>query len=139
MESFKAAQAALALAGNNILGRPIKIKEAPARPGDIWPPVSSSSSGSGAKPVSAKPFEGAVKLYIGNLSYEVDEPDLRDFFKDCGELKYIRWLTHRDSGEFKGCGFVDFYDTEAAEKAVLLNGQKLLDRPIRVDWDGGGR
>ena len=58
-----------------------------------------------------------------------------EFFKDCGgEMVGLRWLTHKDSGDFKGCGYVEFADTETADKAFLLDGSMLLGRPIRIDW-----
>ena len=37
-----------------------------------------------------------------------------DFFKDCGEISNIRWLTDRETGDFKGCGFVEFAEPEAS-------------------------
>ena len=62
-----------------------------------------------------------------------------EFFKECvekvsGEIIGLRWLTHRDSGEFKGCGYVEFDKTEAADEAMLLDSAMLLGRPIRLDW-----
>ena len=75
------------------------------------------------------------KLFLGNLSYSVDEQNVRDFFKDCGTLTHIRWLTRRDTGEFRGQGFVEFEDSEQADKAVLLNDRKLLGRKLIIDWD----
>jgi nucleolin len=51
----------------------------------------------------------------------------------------IRYLTHMDSGDFKGCGYVEFVDGDVADKAVLLNGSKLLGRPVRIDWEAGGK
>ena len=38
----------------------------------------------------------------------------------------LRWLTNRDSGEFRGCGFVEFSNSEEADKAMLLDGAELL-------------
>jgi nucleolin len=136
------------MAGSNILGRPLKANMAPPRPGDIWPPVNYVTGGAGGggggakgsvKPLSAKPSDHCKLIFCGNLSYEIDDTIIADFFKDCGELAKIRWLTHVDSGDFKGCGYVEFWDTEAADKAVLLNGTPLLGRPIRIDWDSGGK
>lgn len=54
--------------------------------------------------------------------------------QDCGEVKKIRWLTDRESGQFKGCGFVDFYETESVKQAAKKNGQDLLGRAIRIDF-----
>ena len=46
----------------------------------------------------------------------------------------LRWLTHKDTGEFRGCGFVEFSKAEEAEKAMELDSHDLLGRPIRLDW-----
>ena len=67
------------------------------------------------------------------------QDSLKDFFKECGEISKVRWLTHMDSGEFKGCGYVEFWEGGAAEAAVKFNGKPLKGRPIRLDWDAGGR
>lgn len=148
----KDAQACIGMAGSNILGRPLKANMAPPRPGDIWPPENytaggvlgdggnkNGSAGGVVKELSPKPSDHCKLIFCGNLSYQIDDDILADFFKDCGELAKVRWLTHADSGDFKGCGYVEFWDTESADKAVLLNGTTLLKRPIRIDWDSGGK
>ena len=56
------------------------------------------------------------------------------FFKEAGEVKQIRWLTDKKSGEFRGCGFVEFYDTDGVDKAILKNGEQLLGRNVRLDY-----
>lgn len=136
--------------GSMLMGRPLKINYAPVRPGEEgdWPPrnkvitggkVANASGGgqaggSGIKAMSAKP-EGCSKLFIGNLSYDIDDEAITKFFMTVeSELKAVRWLYHQDSGDFKGCGYVDFWNTEACEKAATLNGKTLLGRPIRIDW-----
>jgi len=127
--------------GQSLLGRPIKINYAPAREGDVWPPRTAvvtggkgQAGGSGVKAMSEKP-ENCVKLFVGNLSYEIDDDIIVKFFGNVGaEVKAARWLHHKDSGDFKGCGYVEFWNTEACEKGAVLNGKNLLGRPIRIDW-----
>ena len=46
----------------------------------------------------------------------------------------MRWLTHKESGEFRGVGFADFADDENLDKAAAMNGKPLMGRPIRMDW-----
>jgi nucleolin len=127
--------------GEKIMGRPIRINFAPSREGDIWPPKSKEvtgnggqAGGSGVKAMSEKP-EGCVKLFVGNLSFEIDDDTIIKFFANVdAEVKAVRWLHHRDSGDFKGCGYVEFWKTEACEKGATLNGKTLMGRPIRIDW-----
>lgn len=81
-----------------------------------------------------KPFPTCAKFYIGNLPYDVEDDDVKVFFKKCGEVIKIRWLTRKDSGEFRGCGFVEFDSSETADKAAKLNGKQLKGRPVKLDW-----
>jgi RNA recognition motif-containing protein len=119
MESSQAAARAVQHAGKNLSGRPIKINFAPARPGDVWPPPTKivtggstagdkklkspgSDGGGGIKPMSEKP-DGCLKLFIGNLSYEIDDDKLKAFFASVdAEVKAVRWLHHKENGDFKG-------------------------------------
>lgn len=140
MDNSKSASEAVAMAGQQLLGRNVKINFAESRPGDIWPPPKQSSTtsgqagGSGVKAMSEKP-EGCFKLFIGNLSYDIDDDGITKFFANVdAEVKAVRWIHHKDTGDFKGVGFVEFWNTEACEKAAALNGKNLLGRPIRIDW-----
>jgi len=147
--SKDAAKAMKEINGSLLMGRPIKINYAPMRPGEEkdWPPKSKvitggkvanagggQAGGKGLKAMSVKP-EGCCKLFIGNLSYDIDDEGITKFFMGVeAEIKAVRWLYHKESGDFKGCGYVDFWNTEACEKAATLNGKNLLGRPIRIDW-----
>jgi len=110
MDTTASAAAAVALAGSQFMGRPVKVNFAPARPGDKWPPekavVSGGSTGqaggSGVKAMGEKP-ENCVKLFIGNLSYEIDDEGITKFFASVdAEVKAVRWLHHKESGDFNG-------------------------------------
>ena len=142
IDSSQSAADAVAMAGEKLMGRPIKINFAPARDGDVWPPEKKvvsgggggQAGGKGVKAMSAKP-KNCMKLFIGNLSYDIDDEGITKFFGAVdAEIKAVRWLHHKDSGDFKGCGYVEFWNTEACEKGATLNGKNLLGRPIRIDW-----
>jgi len=148
MKNSKDAGAAVAKDGQELMNRPIKINFAPAREGDKWPPrdkiitggksgkntTGATAGGLGVKALGDKP-EGCCKLFIGNLSYDIDDEGIFKFFANVdAEVKAVRWLHHRDSGDFKGVGFVEFWNEEACSKAATLNGKNLLGRPIRIDW-----
>lgn len=146
-DAASAGQAVSERSGKTLLKRPITINFAPARPGDKWPPekrvVSGNTStttkkqqagGSGLQAMSARP-DNCTKLFCGNLSYDIDDEALTKFFAAVNaEVKAVRWIHHKESGDFKGVGFVDFWNTQACEKAATLNGKTLLGRPIRIDW-----
>jgi len=131
---------AVAKNGSKLISRELKINYAPARSGDIWPPKAKivtgggQAGGVGKKCLSERP-DGCVKLFVGNLSYEIDDDAIFKFFGNVdAELKAVRWLHHKESGDFKGCGYVEFWNEEACQKGATLNGKTLMERPIRIDW-----
>lgn len=76
----------------------------------------------------------AHKLFIGNLSYGVDDSALSDFFSDAGTVVSAKVITDRDTGRSKGFGFVEFETAEEAAKAKSeLNDKELDGRPVKVD------
>jgi len=120
-----------------VLGRPIGISFAAPKANDRGgaggakggKPKHSMSS----KPMSEKP-RGCMGFFVGNLPYDVDDDSMREFASDCGEVSAIRWVTNKETGEFKGCGFIDFVDSEAVDKFALKNGKEFNGRQIRIDY-----
>jgi len=87
--------------------------------------------------------EGCTTVFCGNLSFDIDEDSLREFFGECGNIREVRFATDRETGDFKGFGHVDFENTEAVDAAVKLNGEYVANRRIRIDYaadrkNGGG-
>ncbi|KAG7351820.1 RRM domain containing RNA-binding protein [Nitzschia inconspicua] len=75
--------------------------------------------------------EGRKKLYIGNLSFDAEYDDLKDFFSEYGEI-YDLYLPMKD-GEKRGFGFVTM-DTDGAEAALLAtNGVEFMGRSLVVN------
>jgi cold-inducible RNA-binding protein len=75
-----------------------------------------------------------MKLYVGNLSYEVTDSDLRDLFAPYGEPDSAKVITDRDSGRSKGFGFVEFSDNGKANAAMsALNGKDHNGRSLTVN------
>jgi nucleolin len=125
MQDAKSAAAAVSKSGQNLLGRPIKINYAPPRPGDAWPPAQKSikgngpagddgngdekkkkkqatAGGMGIAAMGEKPVD-CHKLFVGNLSYEIDDDAITKFFGTAeAEVKAIRWIHHKETGFFKG-------------------------------------
>lgn len=74
------------------------------------------------------------KLFIGNLSWDVKNENLSEFFAAVGSVESAEVIVERDSGRSKGFGFVLMATEEEAEKAVKeLNGKELMGRPVVVN------
>ena len=72
------------------------------------------------------------KLYVGNLSFETTEADLKELFAHSGSVETVRIITDRDSGRSKGFGFVEMQ--EGGEKAIAeWNGKDYKGRALTVN------
>ena len=75
-----------------------------------------------------------MRIYVGNLSYDVTEEQLRQEFLAYGEVTSVSILTDRLSGRPKGFGFVEMASKSESEAAISgLNGKSLEDRTIVVN------
>ena len=86
------------------------------------------------------------KLYVGNLSYNVDSSELEQLFGAHGQVVSAQIINDRDTGRSKGFGFVEMADDAEADAAIAaLNGQQHNGRALTVnearpreDRGGGG-
>ncbi|UCD34208.1 MAG: RNA-binding protein [Nitrospiraceae bacterium] len=73
------------------------------------------------------------KLFVGSISYQATEDDLRELFSRIGAVESAKIITDSHTGQSKGFGFVEMSSEEDAEKAVAdLNGSSFMDRTIVV-------
>lgn len=85
-------------------------------------------------------------IFVGNLSFNTREEELRQLFEPFGQVDRVSILTDRDTGRSRGFGFVEMSSNEDGEKAITaLNGSQLGGRTINVnearpktDRGGGG-
>lgn len=76
----------------------------------------------------------AKKLYVGNLSYNVDDASLSEHFAQAGTVASATVITERDTGRSKGFGFVEYETDEDATKAIeMFDGQDMDGRDLRVN------
>ena len=74
------------------------------------------------------------KLFVGNLSFNTTENDLRDAFAEHGNVHEIKLTTDRDTGRPRGFGFVTMSTAEEAQAAInALNGKQLDGRALTVN------
>lgn len=74
-----------------------------------------------------------VRLFVGNLPYDVSEAELRAHFTAIGPLSSLALPTNRDTGKPRGFAFVEFQERTDAEEAIRrLNHQAFKGRPLAV-------
>ena len=83
--------------------------------------------------LSEKP-EGCKTVFIGNLSWQASEENLREAFAHCGDIEGVRIAWDHENDRSKGFGHVDFASTEAVDLAVKVAGTEVAGRAIRVDY-----
>ena len=76
----------------------------------------------------------SAKLFVGNLSFQATEEDLRELFAQAGTVETVRIITDQFTGRPRGFVFVEMATKEEAQKAVeMLNGRLFRDRNLVVD------
>ncbi|MCE5195386.1 MAG: RNA-binding protein [Nitrospiraceae bacterium] len=74
------------------------------------------------------------RLYVGNISYQASEEDLKTFFSSAGEVVATKLIKDGATGRSRGFGFVEMNTDEEAKKAIeTLNGSSFLEREIVVN------
>ena len=80
------------------------------------------------------PADGSVEIYVGNLSYDMTEDQLRKEFEAYGKVGLARLITNRYNGKSKGFGFVQMPDRGEAEKAIAaLNDKEIMGRKMKCN------
>tara|TARA_B100000029_G_scaffold420404_1_gene426278 strand:+ start:483 stop:728 length:246 start_codon:yes stop_codon:yes gene_type:complete len=75
-----------------------------------------------------------LKIYVGNLSWNADESDLRDAFSAHGEVTSAQIITDRESGRSRGFAFVEMpNDAEAKDAIAAVNGKEIDGRQVKVN------
>lgn len=92
-----------------------------------------------------------MNIYVSNLSFNVQDEDLREFFTEYGEVSSAKVITDKFTGKSRGFGFVEMPDDEAARKAIaeldngtvegrtikVMEAKPKEDRPARTGGGGG--
>jgi len=73
------------------------------------------------------------KLYVGNLSYSVNEQDLTDLFSQAGNVESATVVADKFSGQSRGFGFVEMSSDEEAQAAIdQFDGHELKGRALKI-------
>jgi len=72
-------------------------------------------------------------IYVGNIAFSASEDDVRDLFSQFGEVMSVKFINDRETGRFRGFGFVEMDDSAAREAVAALNGKDLKGRALKVN------
>ncbi|XP_015876941.3 phragmoplastin interacting protein 1 [Ziziphus jujuba] len=120
--SFKteaAAKRALALDGADMGGLFLKIQ-----------PYKTTRTTKGSD-FAPKHIDGYNRVYLGNLSWDITDNDLRKLFSDCN-ISSIRFGMNKETGQFRGYAHVDFSDSLSLTMALKLDQKVVCGRPVRI-------
>ena len=75
-----------------------------------------------------------MSIYVGNLSYDATNDDLKEVFEEYGTVKRVQLPTDRETGRPRGFGFVEM-ETDEQEQAAIdaLDGASWMGRDIKVN------
>ncbi len=88
------------------------------------------------------------KIFVGNLSFNATEAEVRELFAEYGDIESIAMINDRETGRFRGFGFVEMDDVSATAAIEALDGRELDGRVLKVNearpreersGGGGGR
>ncbi len=75
-----------------------------------------------------------MTIYIGNLSYQATEEDIREVFTEYGTVKRVVMPVDRETGRMRGFAFVEMSSDESEEKAISeLDGAEWMGRQLKVN------
>ncbi len=70
-------------------------------------------------------------IYVGNLPFSAKEDEIRDLFAGYGEVQAVKFVMDRETGRFRGFGFVEMEDAGAAKAIEALDGKDFGGRTLR--------
>lgn len=75
-----------------------------------------------------------MKIYVGNLSYDAAEDELKQAFEEFGAVTSVTILKDKNTGESKGFGFVEMPEVSEGQAAIEgMNGTEFMGRELKVD------
>ncbi|ERN08390.1 hypothetical protein AMTRI_Chr07g23790 [Amborella trichopoda] len=115
--------------GHDFEGRQLRVNSGP-------PPARDEMSPRGSRGFDSprpRSFDSPNRVYVGNLSWGVDDLALENLFSEQGKVMEAKVVYDRESGRSRGFGFVTYSTAEEVTSAIsTLNGADLDGRPIRV-------
>jgi RNA recognition motif-containing protein len=73
------------------------------------------------------------KIYVGNLSFQATEDELRGMFSEFGAIESLAMINDRETGRFRGFAFIEMEDSAANAAIKALNGKEVESRELTVN------
>jgi RNA recognition motif-containing protein len=83
--------------------------------------------------VLEREFALTKKIYVGNLSFNATEDQVREMFSEFGDIQSLAMINDRDTGRFRGFAFVEMEDSSANAAIKALNGKEVDGRELNVN------
>ena len=75
-----------------------------------------------------------MNIFVGNIAFTSTADDIRQLFESYGEVENVNLITDRETGRFRGFGFVEMPNNDEAQTAIAeLHGSDLAGRPLTVN------
>ena len=75
-----------------------------------------------------------TQIYIGNIPYDKTEEDIRELFGQYGEVTSVKYINDKETGRFRGFGFVQMNSADEAKEAITeLENKEYGGRTLRVN------
>lgn len=72
-------------------------------------------------------------IYVGNIPFGATEDEIRNMFAQYGEVQSIKFINDRETGRFRGFGFVEMNEEDAKAAITALNGAQVGGRSLRIN------
>lgn len=73
------------------------------------------------------------KIFVGNLSFDTTEAEVRELFEEYGKIDSLAWITDRQTSRFRGFCFVEMDSALAAKAISGLDGKEIDGRTLKVN------
>ncbi len=74
-----------------------------------------------------------MNIYVGNIPFSADENEVRELFAQYGAVHRVSLISDRETGRFRGFGFVEMDDADGAAAVDALNGYQMGGRALKVN------
>jgi len=75
----------------------------------------------------------AKSIYVGNIAFSTSEDEIRNLFAQFGEVVSVKFINDRETGRFRGFGFVEMDESAVREAVQALNGKEVGGRSLKVN------